>query len=209
MAARPSVRRRRNEFNGEVNLIPLMNVFCILIPFLLLTAVFVQLSVIDTQLPTSGSTATPVPGNDSPTPTPPPKLNLTVWIRFPDLQADREGGFTLAGYGGVLAVEGEGEEAQEAKDAKTIIPMKKIGTDRNGQDILDYDYDKLQEHLKKVKEAYPGHYSIILLPDREVLYETIIKVLDYSREYREKQSDGTVKTKELFINPVLAFGMAQ
>lgn len=39
---------------GELNIIPVMNVFVVLIPFLLLTAVFVRIAVIEMSLPTVG-----------------------------------------------------------------------------------------------------------------------------------------------------------
>lgn len=43
-------RERRNE-DTEVNIIPVMNIFLLLIPFLLLTAAFVQLAVVELALP--------------------------------------------------------------------------------------------------------------------------------------------------------------
>ena len=199
MGARPSQRRRANEgVIQEINLIPLMNVFCILIPFLLLAAVFVQLSIINTNLPTAASLSKK-DTEESPTPEV-KKLNLTVFIT--------KEGFMLAGYGGVLNVtdvENGDEEGQ--KKSRTIIPKKVIGKDRDGNDLKEYDFTKLQDNLRKIKKAFPSHYSIILLPESHVKYETIIKTLDFSREYREKKPDGTEEVKELFVNPVLAGGI--
>ena len=199
MGARPSQRRRANEgVIQEINLIPLMNVFCILIPFLLLAAVFVQLSIINTNLPTAASLSKK-DTEESPTPEV-KKLNLTVFIT--------KEGFMLAGYGGVLNVtdvENGDEEGQ--KKSRTIIPKKVIGKDRDGNDLKEYDFAKLQVNLRKIKKAFPSHYSIILLPESHVKYETIIKTLDFSREYREKKPDGTEEVMELFVNPVLAGGI--
>ena len=200
MGARPSQRRRAEDgIVQEINLIPLMNVFCILIPFLLLAAVFVQLSIINTNLPTAASLKAMKENEESPTPDI-KKLNLTVFIT--------KAGFTLAGYGGVLNVsEVENGDEEGKKKSRTIIPMKVIGKDRDGNDLKEYDFVKLQENLKKIKKAFPSHYSIILLPESQVKYDTIIKTLDYSREYRVKQPDGTEEVKELFVNPVLAGGI--
>jgi biopolymer transport protein ExbD len=43
-------RERRRE-NDELNITPLMNIFLILVPFLLLTAVFVRISILEFSLP--------------------------------------------------------------------------------------------------------------------------------------------------------------
>jgi biopolymer transport protein ExbD len=199
MGARPSIRRHRGDGESELNLILLMNVFCILIPFLLLTAVFVQLTIINTNLPTAASAESDkAKEEESPTPEV-KKLNLTVFIT--------NEGFTLAGYGGILDVGGEEEAGEDQKKSRTVIPKKTVGKDRDGNDLLEYDFEKLQENLIKIKEAFPSHYSIILLPENHVKYETIIETMDYSREYDYKKPDGTYEKKELFVNPVLAGGI--
>ena len=50
---------RKNNINGELDLVPIMNLVTILIPFLLLSAQFVQVSAIDNTLP--ATTPSPVP----------------------------------------------------------------------------------------------------------------------------------------------------
>ncbi len=52
MAHRPS--KRRHQLVTDVNLTPLLNVFIIVIPFVLLSAVFVKTAVIDIYLPQEG-----------------------------------------------------------------------------------------------------------------------------------------------------------
>ena len=190
-------RHEKGHDETDINLIPLMNVFCILIPFLLLSAVFVQLSIIDTNLPSAfaeSDNTTEV--ETSPTPEV-KKLNLTVLVR--------KDGFTLAGYGGVLNVDDGTEKSDDDKSdlSRTVIPM--IETKEGDKVIKEYDFQKFQDHLIKIKEAFPGHFSIIVLPEPQVQYETIIKILDYSREYKVEGSD---EPKELFYNPVLAGGIS-
>ncbi|MBN1351261.1 biopolymer transporter ExbD [candidate division KSB1 bacterium] len=70
MNLRQNVRNKREEV--DVNLTAVMNIFLILIPFLILTAAFVKLAVIDFSLPTAGS------GNNSATTPPEEKMILTV-----------------------------------------------------------------------------------------------------------------------------------
>jgi len=51
VAFRPSKKRHRHLVAGDVNLIPLLNIFTIVIPFVLLTTVFAKTAIIDMYLP--------------------------------------------------------------------------------------------------------------------------------------------------------------
>ncbi len=53
MANRPS-RRKKKAMETEMNLIPIMNLFMVLIPFLLISAVFIKVGGISIYLPQSG-----------------------------------------------------------------------------------------------------------------------------------------------------------
>lgn len=176
---------RKVRYFQDVNILPIMNVFCILIPFLLLTASFVQLTIVDTTLPASTSKKK-TDEETSPTPTPEERhLNLTVAIASQ--------GFSVAGYGGVLNV--AGEQSEDGQKPKTLIEKKANG---------EYDFEKLKEIMIRIKEAYPGQYSVILLPEQTILYEDIIEVMDQARTYKKKKPDGTEVEELLFPNPVLA-----
>jgi len=51
MNLKRSLGRERNVKDADVNIIPVMNIFLLLIPFLLLTAAFVRLAVVELSLP--------------------------------------------------------------------------------------------------------------------------------------------------------------
>ena len=51
MSRRPTARRRLSSLSPDLDLIPVMNLFMVLIPFLLLTAVFAKTVAIDIYLP--------------------------------------------------------------------------------------------------------------------------------------------------------------
>lgn len=51
MAYRPSKRRHLESSREDLNLTPVLNIFIIIIPFLLLTAVFAKTAIIDIYLP--------------------------------------------------------------------------------------------------------------------------------------------------------------
>src|SRR5678816_3738480 len=50
-------RRRKHMGEGELDLLPMMNVFIVLIPMLLTSAVFLKVTVIDTNVPSATGTA--------------------------------------------------------------------------------------------------------------------------------------------------------
>lgn len=70
----------------------------------------------------------------------------------------------------------------------------------------DYDYDLLNKTLVQIKQKHIDEESVILKPDSSVPYEDIIKIIDYSRDVKEKDKvvSGTnkkgekVQTRDLF-----------
>lgn len=82
-------RRETESVETELNLIPIMNLVLMLIPTILISAVFVQLSVINVA-PPIGCVRWPNP-QEKPTPQP---LNLKITLQ--------EQGISLSGSGGVL-----------------------------------------------------------------------------------------------------------
>ncbi|MBN1155622.1 biopolymer transporter ExbD [candidate division KSB1 bacterium] len=54
MNLRNTLQRERTSKDEDVNIIPVMNIFLLLIPFLLLTAAFVKIAVLELSLPSLG-----------------------------------------------------------------------------------------------------------------------------------------------------------
>ncbi|HTO89581.1 MAG TPA: biopolymer transporter ExbD [Candidatus Sulfotelmatobacter sp.] len=87
--ARRSRRRQRAKPHvaGEIELMPMMNVFISIIPLLLMSAAFVQVSVIQASLPSAEAVA--APANETP-------LDLTIFIRRDAYAVQGNGMGTLA-----------------------------------------------------------------------------------------------------------------
>ena len=90
--------KRRTQKAEDLNLVPIMNLVTILIPFLIMAAEFVQLAVIDSTLPAIGA---PTPQEEKPD-TPPLSLSLAITAR----------GVTVMGADAVLSPEGAPEVAE-------------------------------------------------------------------------------------------------
>ncbi|OQX96239.1 hypothetical protein B6I21_01440 [candidate division KSB1 bacterium 4572_119] len=86
MNLKKSMGRERQVKDTDVNIIPVMNIFLLLIPFLLLTAAFVRLAVVELSLPSLGKNRTKQIQQD------PKKLILVILVV-------KENGFQLKSPG--------------------------------------------------------------------------------------------------------------
>lgn len=150
------MRRRGGEEQAdtELNLVPIMNLFTVLIPFLLLSAAFIQVKVINASVPAIAD------GSD-------PEREQEAYDQRPvvvNLQVQS------AGY--AVSASGEDLSAEE---------LRKL-TARIGRKQREYDRDALQRYLVAVKQRYPKSDTIIIAPDPEIPYQRIIEVMDTSRE---------------------------
>ncbi len=171
----------------ELDLVPIMNLVTILIPFILMASSFVTLAVIDSTLPAIGQ---PQQVEQDPDDKPPLMLSLLITNK----------GITVAGADAVLFPEGAPELA-EGEDRPPTIPCP--GSECSV--IEDYDFGELTRILGMIKDEYPDDENVILVPESRVPYEIIVKVMDHSREdVDSKNSDGTARI--LFPFVVIAGG---
>jgi biopolymer transport protein ExbD len=215
MASKPSERRNFQEDEMEINLKPIMNLLMILIPCLLISMVFVEITVINVSAPAIGQ---PDPSS-APTKPEKPPLNLTVTIT--------DKGYTVAGAGGVL--EAEAEAGAEKKGPS--IPLKELkvncseylGTvppprhkNKNRpkcsnddavnnvmRTYLTYDNEALARKLVEIKDAFPDEKRIIITGEPNVVYGALIAVMDSSREIKDEASG---EKRELFPEVVISPG---
>jgi len=156
----------------EMNMVPIMNLFLAMIPFLLMCAAFFQVSVINASVPALSEGGGP---QDE------PKKELDkVTI---NLQIAKDG-FTLSASGD--------QPPEELEKVGGNIP-KKGG---------EFDFVRLAERMKKIKDRYKKSDTVVLLPAKDILYDTLIKTMDASRE---RILDKKLDTREyLFTNAVVS-----
>lgn len=143
MNIKQTLGKDRRKKDVDVNIIPVMNIFLLLIPFLLLTAAFVRLAVVELSLPSLNKGRSNQIQEKS--------QNLVLIIL-----AIKETGFQL--------------KAQGFK----FDPLYK-NNDK-------YNYPKLVEQLKQIKQVHSYAEDIIISPESKVKYDIIIKVMDRCRE---------------------------
>ena len=169
---------RKKEADPELDLVPIMNMVTILIPFLLLSVQFVSIAVIDSTLPAIGK---PTETTDEPQEE---KLNLSVAIT--------DKGYTILGASGVLG---------NAKGEGATVPCLRDGC----PSAEAYDQAKLTEMLGQIKDEFSEEKNVILVPESNIPYEVLIATMDATREDPETKENG--KPRELFPFVVIAGGV--
>jgi len=158
----------------ELDLLPVMNLMMVLIPFLLLGAAFYHIGTIPASLPAHTPQESDVP--ETPTTV---TVNLTVKTDAVELSASS---VSL------------GPEALEA-----LAGSWPMGDGDGGLPV-----DEVQAHLKTIKQRYPASDTMIVLPHEALDYQTLVKLLDGTREYQSGTNDvGDPTFTDLF--PVVVF----
>ncbi|NOY26625.1 MAG: biopolymer transporter ExbD [Oligoflexia bacterium] len=179
--------KRRVEQAEDLNLVPVMNLVTILIPFLLMAAEFVSLAVIDSTLPAIGP---PQPVDEEPDK---PPLNLSLAIT--------EQGITVLGADLVLHPDGA-PPVVEGEIRPPTVPCTSGGVCTG---LKDYDWTELTRILALIKDEYPDDENVILVPDQRTKYELVVKAMDASREDSDNRGpDG--EPRLLFPFVVIAGG---
>ncbi len=134
-------------------MIPIMNLFMVLIPFLLTSVSFLHIKAINTSIPVHADRpAKTVEAND-------PSKKITVVL---EIKANQVRISTLSDTPNDLQV----------TEKEWVLPRKK-GTALTLSAAAD--------HLKRLKNHFPESDTMILIPDNEVTYREIVQAMDCAR----------------------------
>jgi biopolymer transport protein ExbD len=216
--------KRMAEEDQELNLAPIMNMVVILIPLLLLSAVFVEVSVINITAP---KLSVGPPSNEPPPDEKP--LNLTVTIgakglfiaaeggNLPPVGSCPQGGPTICFKSDKSNVDVT-SKFSEARAAMANGASMDEGEKIVRQGLAAYDWRSLYNELVKIKKQFPKETIINVSADPEIPYSAVVRLMDISRYQLEKDEYGsddefwgaTPKKKDdksytdLFNDPVLS-----
>ena len=163
---------------AEVDLTPIMCLFIILVPLLLLTAVFEKLSALKLSLPAASSWE----AAEEPREEPSGVVELRLMVHKDSLELE-----------GTISHDKYGKEKETYEDISHKLPAVE------GR----YDLRGLQEVLKDLKQGYPRHEDIVFLVDDLVSYDVIVQAMDTCREEVFLEG-GKRKTRLLFPNITLS-----
>ena len=166
MSRRKHHYRRRSGEPPELNVTAFLNLMVVLVPFLLITAVFSRITILQLNLP-EGAAAD---SSDV------PEFEVEVIVR---------------------------EGALEIADGQRVI--HRIGNRDDVEEGDGYDFQGLSEVLLEIKKNYPDKRKATILVEPAVRYETVIAVMDATRQVEVAQLGG-VERVELF--PQVSIGDA-
>jgi biopolymer transport protein ExbD len=144
--------KRKASEDDELNMVPIMNMFLVLIPFLLMSASFFHIKAINTSLPVLAD------GLKNEGQKQDVKVTLIVALK-PD-------SISLSAISEDLS-----HEQLTGLDSK--MPKEADGS---------YPLELLSSYLQRVKNLYPASDTLILIPDQGVIYDTIIRTMDVARK---------------------------
>ncbi len=136
-------------------MIPIMNIFLVIIPFLLTSVSFFHIKAI--------STSVPVMAESTHVSVKPEKIKLTVIVEM--RQADMR-----------LSATAEELDPQELEQFEQLFKLQAAGM---------YPLMELNEYLQSIKSTYPASDTLILIPDETVIYESIIQAMDAARNFND------------------------
>jgi biopolymer transport protein ExbD len=150
--ARSGRLRKITEENTDLDMVPIMNLFMVLIPFLLISASFLHIKAINTSIPVHSAGRT-----DDVRPKPEAKVTAIV-----SLYQDR------------IELSAMCESLPEKALSEFETTVKKTADIGSAEPAL-------VAVLKKIKAEYPASDTMLLVPAEAILYDEIIRAMDMAR----------------------------
>jgi len=148
--------REKEEVDTDLNMVPIMNMFMVLIPFLLMSAAFYHIKAVNTSIPVHG--------------------NKTSETRPVDVKEEIKITVVLA----LKAEEINISALSDKLDAKALAELETTIQRPAGGDI---SVAAVADFLTKIKARYPASDTLLLIPDENVTYEEIIQAMDCARNH--------------------------
>ncbi|MBF0450645.1 MAG: biopolymer transporter ExbD [Candidatus Magnetomorum sp.] len=159
-------RRQKQTEDTDIDMVPIMNMFLVLIPFLLSSASFFDINAIHTSVP--------VHHNQTQTDEQNTKVSETI---LPVIEVT-EKGIVLYALSDQIAAD--------------ILEKWEISLSKQGE---SYPLSEILPYLKDMKNRFPKSDTILVIPEENITYETIIHTMDMARNSADQQ---------LFPNVVLS-----
>lgn len=149
-------RRKHSDPDVEINMVPIMNMFLVLIPFLLMSSSFLHLKAIDTSVPVRAQPDTTQKNDEK-------KSDIVVTA--------------------VVKLTYKGMNVSVTSDELTNAQIEALDRSINWKKDRDKSmFLELSGALKEIKDQYPKSTTLILSPDDDVVYEDIVSAMDAARK---------------------------
>ncbi len=154
MAALGQRRRQGGDLECDIDMVPIMNMFLVLIPFLLASSTTLFLNGINTSVPVLAPTSAPVVQEKK------SQVKVTATVKLEKNQ---------------FVLEASSQELTEDK----LKALDSIVKNVDGQ----HQYSQLASLLLNIKTMYPKSDTLILVPGEAIIYDRIVKTMDVARAF--------------------------
>ena len=205
-----SHRYRHGIDEPTLNLNPMMDMFAVLIPALLMLSAVLEISVLNVAAPRIAAPGELEQKSEQVQPDK-PELNLTLKITGR--------GYDLVGSGGFLRNDEHGGDVTVPIVQKPVVcsryrkywpPPRELNRSLpRCEDPLErktfwvYDNETLLAHLKELKAVFPEERRIIIAADPTVEYEVVVDAMDAARGIRNDDGSMTPLFDEVVVSPGL------
>jgi len=170
-----SARRNQGDLDVEIDMVPVMNMFLVLIPFLLMSSNFLHLKAINTSVPVKSATSIVEDKKVS-------DIEITAIVEIKSKSIK-------------LSATAESLSEAELKKFDVTFATSKTRSNEKANVGTQYPLADLSLVLQEIKTKYPKSNTVILIPSENVLYDTIVKTMDAARRLNDEM---------LFPNVVLS-----
>ncbi|MEW5249770.1 ExbD/TolR family protein [Microbulbifer sp. 2201CG32-9] len=169
-------RHGRSKEAPELDITAFLNLMVVLVPFLLVSAVFSRVTILELNMPSGAGGGAP----DDPT------VTVEVVVRKSALEIS-DGEKVIARFPNLIDLSAEVKAGEDTALAGTggDQPQALPFTDEV------YDLRRLREFLLEVKASYPDKTDSILLMEEDIAYEYLVGIMDTVRsaDVRAEGSD--------------------
>jgi biopolymer transport protein ExbD len=188
--------RRPQKEEPELNITTFLNLMVVLVPFLLITAVFSRVTIMELSLPTGGSSS----DNNK------QQLSIEVIVREKGLEIGNGkqvlARFPLLKSEDVIAASDDatGEDGAANVATNELFDKSKL-----------YDLKLLSKYLTKIKQKYPDKTDAIVLMESDIEYRVLIRIMDAVRStfVRQQGAEGEADVlQQVVLFPDISIGDA-
>ncbi len=197
-----SRRHSRSKEAPELDITAFLNLMVVLVPFLLVSAVFSRVTILELNMPTGAGGGAEDPG-----------VTLEVVVRKDVLEIS-DGSKVIARFPNLNRDE---RSVAEGDTGPAEVPVDEYGMPIVPPTEEVYDLVQLREYLVRIKQTYPDKTDSTLLMEPEVAYEHLVGVMDTVRSAQvvstpeegtapDPEAEAETETMELF--PDISLGDA-
>ncbi|GMG86397.1 ExbD/TolR family protein [Biformimicrobium ophioploci] len=197
------MRRRRYSAKKEapeLDITAFLNLMVVLVPFLLVSAVFSRVTILELNMPSGAGGGAP---DD-------PSVTVEVVVRQDQIEIG-DGEKIIARFPNLVTA-----EELEGKGDQAVVGGTEVATEGAQQMVIPteerYDLQKLRTFLLQVKGSYPDKTDAIILMEANVAYEYLVGIMDAVREAEVRSEDSnpeeTGSVERVVLFPDISLGDA-